>query len=897
MAKKKTEGGVEYPASAYLYVPDKDKPSTWKLRYKNYADGNLEIDQEQLGKAVAAFSPGGYRGNQVELPDEDRKKVLAKIKSIYRDLGVDEEEWPETIRGSQDVSLDEIRDILWQAVNEKDTEAYLMQVYPGYLIYEKAGKYYKLGWGMVEGEVKLGSEAVEVEKVWVEARSSQGETDEEMEVLMRLDGQKDPEGAEWEVTICEPGFSKHHPPWYLAEDVLREAADLFEGVDVNLYELPEATHVPDTLFDIKRLLAKNKVGWIDNVRYVAGEGLKGVLHFLDSAKWLGRNLVEGIKKAVPIYGLSYDCPVRAKKDVIDGQLALVVKKFLAADSVDIVTRPAAGGKFIRAVASRQAQTQKRRRIMDREQLLALIKEKRPDLLEGKELDSITDEEVIGLARMAMEPSAQGQGGAGDPSGGGGGEPAYATKEELDLWRCEMSLSNKLEASDLPEPARERIRAVFGGKVFKAEDLDKAIADEKDYLAKMAQSAGREEGMVIASTRITGGLRSFEKIQMACDRMFGLSQEDMKFAVGHRTLENKPFFEDLEARSKQDYEEYDDVPAFSSIREMYTLLTGDPDVSGRFNRRKLPAELRAMADITSATFSYVLGNTLGRRLVRSYRKMDFKEDLLISIRKTVKDFRQQEAVLVGGFPDIATVDPEAADYQEIASVSDEESTYTVGAKGNLLTITRKTIINDDISLIQRLVDGFARAFARTHGKYVWNFFINNSNCTDGTAWFTSSHGNLGSSALSHSTAYTAWKFLAKTTEKDSGERIGLIDGSFKLNLVGPPDIKNLMSRIAHEEFYYSSDDLTTKLPNPLYEEVEDHVIALLTDTDDWGLLLPPDVIDTIEIGYLNGREEPEFFVADSPQSEQVFVADKIRHKGRHEYAGAVIDYRSGYKAEV
>jgi hypothetical protein len=62
-------------------------------------------------------------------------------------------------------------------------------------------------------------------------------------------------------------------------------------------------------------------------------------------------------------------------------------------------------------------------------------------------------------------------------------------------------------------------------------------------------------------------------------------------------------------------------------------------------------------------------------------------------------------------------------------------------------------------------------------------------------------------------------------------------------------------------------------------------------------LPPEVADMIEMGYLNGREEPELFVADTPQSEQVFVADKIRHKIRHEYAGAAIDYRTGYGAIV
>ncbi len=34
MAEKvyKTENGMQFPAEAYAYVPDPDKPSTWKLR-------------------------------------------------------------------------------------------------------------------------------------------------------------------------------------------------------------------------------------------------------------------------------------------------------------------------------------------------------------------------------------------------------------------------------------------------------------------------------------------------------------------------------------------------------------------------------------------------------------------------------------------------------------------------------------------------------------------------------------------------------------------------------------------------------------------------------------------------------------------------------------------------
>jgi len=304
------------------------------------------------------------------------------------------------------------------------------------------------------------------------------------------------------------------------------------------------------------------------------------------------------------------------------------------------------------------------------------------------------------------------------------------------------------------------------------------------------------------------------------------------------------------------------------------------------------------DITSGTFSYVLGNTLGRRLVGIYKAMAFLEEKIISIKKSVKDFRTQEAVLVGGFPDLETADPESGDYKEIAGVTDEESSYAIAGKGNILTITRKTIINDDVSIIQRLIDGLGRAARRTHAKYAWALLTGNANCSDGTAMFTGGHGNLGSAALANSTALIAYLALGKMTEKDSGERIGLLsDPSVKPNLVGPIDLLTTVEQIAEDDFYFSSNDLTAKVRNPLKGKVNGVINPLFTDTNNWLMLLPPEVIDLIEMGYLNGREEPELFVADGVQAEQVFVADKVRYKIRHEYAGANIDYRGGYGAIV
>lgn len=65
----------------------------------------------------------------------------------------------------------------------------------------------------------------------------------------------------------------------------------------------------------------------------------------------------------------------------------------------------------------------------------------------------------------------------------------------------------------------------------------------------------------------------------------------------------------------------------------------------------------------------------------------------------------------------------------------------------------------------------------------------------------------------------------------------------------------------------------------------------TDADDWYLAADPADITGIEIGFLDGNEEPELFVQDNPTSGSVFTNDQITYKIRHIYGGAVIDYRA------
>lgn len=70
-SKTKKVDGEAHPASDFAYVPDPEKPSTWKLPIFN---------MRHVGGALAAMT-SDYRGNPVEIPEGDRRAVMNRKKA------------------------------------------------------------------------------------------------------------------------------------------------------------------------------------------------------------------------------------------------------------------------------------------------------------------------------------------------------------------------------------------------------------------------------------------------------------------------------------------------------------------------------------------------------------------------------------------------------------------------------------------------------------------------------------------------------------------------------------------------------------------------------------------------------------------------------------------------
>jgi hypothetical protein len=84
------------PAEAFAIVGDPEDPDTWKLPHHTRAifralngrlDSERTVDWQRMATAVAALSPGGYRGRRVEATPEQILAAARHLASHYQKAG------------------------------------------------------------------------------------------------------------------------------------------------------------------------------------------------------------------------------------------------------------------------------------------------------------------------------------------------------------------------------------------------------------------------------------------------------------------------------------------------------------------------------------------------------------------------------------------------------------------------------------------------------------------------------------------------------------------------------------------------------------------------------------------------------------------------------------------
>ena len=715
-----------------------------------------------------------------------------------------------------------------------------------------------------------------------------------------------PEGWVWEAEMLKPGLSLNGSTYYTPE-FIREAATDFEGCpsyadhqstpsgsirnvvgtfrNVKAEANPQITQMAQiektnpyssALTSVKSAESvdgpySSALTSVSSAKSADSPVLRGELHLLRSENWIREKLLAARDANMPM-GLSINAIVGLKRAVRDGREVFEPQKIIAGTprSVDIVMFPAAGGRVVRAIAAadmESALSQARRQFV------------KPSASGSPECGS-----TVSLTRSTNSPqfSADYQGATMEQnyshlSGGAGAvqeslrpirEEITDLKSQLDeaqhrqqLAESHLLLNQKLAASRLPEPLAKLVRQSFAGQAPTAGDLDRHIASVREAYAAIVPNPAQlgSRAFVVQEPE--------DRYQIAMDKLCGL-------------------------RNAPDGRPYDaSVPAFRGIQEAYIAITNDRDLQWESPAGRLTEEWN------SAGFANSLGNTLYRRLIQDYREVDYGLDLLIPPREphrvALRDFRTHEVVRVGYLSDLNTVDPEQADWPEIVAPTDEKATISAVQFGGLVTVTRKTIINDDIGLVAKIASRIGRAARRTMAQRVFNLMIANAAIYDGIAFFHATHNNLGSTALSIAELDVIRSAMRNQTEKDSGKKLGVAPWI----QVVPVELEGT-AKITNTRQYTDSSFTPNKVQNMFGNNNERIVVApLLTDATDWYVFANPDELQTFEIGFLQGKAEPELLLADNQIAGKAFTSDRIQYKVRHEFEVAVVDFRGAYKEVV
>ncbi|WP_423458028.1 hypothetical protein [Ottowia sp. VDI28] len=652
-----------------------------------------------------------------------------------------------------------------------------------------------------------------------------------------------------EVTIVKAGRSGNRN--YYPDATLREAAPQFEGVRV--FAKSDADHTSGKGKDVRNL-----IGGIYGVRFVEGKStdtgaLVGTFKAIDPADKAVTKMVEAVKRGMQgLLGLSIDAFARTRPRQVGKERLTEAVKFTKVVSVDLIVEPGAGGGLDRLTEAAADPTTNEGSNMPlwKQRLLEAIKAKDPAKHATINVDTITDDEVVNLHEAVCGPLVPEPGTQRVTEAQGDNTPI--TRADLQVFELRGAARERISTAKLPQASKDRLLAQVAtagaDRLTEAAVVD-LIKGEGDYVARVTESG---------SVRVP---------------MFG----NGSIEVGDRSLTMKDM---LDAFWDPDHKDHGRVQSF---KECYIEMTGDRLITGRMRECD---QSRLVESLGSSTLGEVLGDSITRRMVAEYRAaVDFDGWRQIANVVPVSDFRVQHRTRWGGYGDLPVV-AESADYQPLTSPGDEEATYQPGKRGGTEDVTLEMITNDDVGAIRRIPTKLSRAAKRTLAKFVFDFLRSNAAIYDTKALFHADHANLFTAALSKAELAIHRLAMLKQTELSSNDRIGITP----TRLIVPVELQET----AVDLFKLSTNNEKTFIQSLTMNIIP---VWYWTDANDWCTAADPADIPGIEMGFLNGQQEPELFVQDAPNVGSMFSADKLTYKIRHIYGGAVTDYRAFTKAVV
>lgn len=358
-------------------------------------------------------------------------------------------------------------------------------------------------------------------------------------------------------------------------------------------------------------------------------------------------------------------------------------------------------------------------------------------------------------------------------------------------------------------------------------------------------------------------------------------------AGNGNITGDAIRQGLHARLGHERAERGNPYAMMSLFEMAqaSLVDRGVSVSGFGNRSQI---VNLAFTHSSSDFSHILAGGAEKSVLTGWQNSGetFQQ---WTKSGSLSNFHEAKRVGLNGFSSLQKV-PEGAEYKYITT-NDSGVPIALATYGNIFSVTRQAIINDDLSQLTTIPQAMGRAAARTVGNLVYLLLMANAKFTDGKPLFHADHKNLIAKNIDTDGLNEARKAM-RLQEDANGDPIN-VTPSF---IIVPAALEGAANRaVLSSSSLFPIDEQGNQNQNPgIINVVKDMAKVIVEprldkDNNKQWYVSSAQGMDTVEVAYLDGMDTPYL------EQQEGFTVDGVAWKVRIDAGVAALDYRGLVKS--
>ena len=283
--------------------------------------------------------------------------------------------------------------------------------------------------------------------------------------------------------------------------------------------------------------------------------------------------------------------------------------------------------------------------------------------------------------------------------------------------------------------------------------------------------------------------------------------------------------------------------------------------------------------TGSDFPLLLANVADKAMMKGYEEAEETFQLWTSIG-TLGDFKPGKRVDLNTFPSLDRIQ-DGGEYH-YAEVGERGETVQLATYGKMFSLTRQTIINDDLDAFTKIPRRMGRAAIRTIGDLVYAILMDNPLMADGKELFHEDHANILAKAGINTASVNAMRARMRTQTDGTARALNIR----LAKLLVPVALEGTALVVKDSEYEVGAGAKNNTVPNSArgtFEVISD--ARLDADPSTWYGAADQNVHDTVEVQYLDGNQAPTL------EQQDGWTRDGVEFKVRMDAGVKALDFRT------